>query len=141
MRQTKQRDTILEILRSTHCHPTADWVYEQARKVIPNISLGTVYRNLNVLAEQKQVFRIEHNHVNRFDGFTENHYHFVCTECGTVCDVSVPIDTSLNRKVARSTGCSVSTHKAMFYGLCGECKGKSKSEKGKVKSSKFKVEG
>lgn len=123
-RQTRQRETILEILRSTHCHPTADWVYEQARKVIPNISLGTVYRNLNFLAEQNQALRVEHGHVCRYDGYTENHYHFVCTECGKVCDIDVPIDVTLNRKVARSTGYSVSSHRAMFFGLCSECKKK-----------------
>jgi Fur family peroxide stress response transcriptional regulator len=129
MRQTKQRETIREILRSTDCHPTADWVYEQARKVIPNISLGTIYRNLNLLAKQHQVFRVEHGHVNRYDGHTDNHYHFVCTQCGKVCDVSVPIDTKLNQKVARSIGCSVSTHRAMFFGLCETCKEKSKRRK------------
>ena len=123
-RQTKQRETILEILRSTQCHPTADWVYEQARKSIPNISLGTVYRNLNFLAEQNQVLRVEHGHVSRYDGHTENHYHFVCTECGKVCDIHVPIDKTLNQKVARSTGCSVSSHRAMFFGICSDCRKK-----------------
>ncbi|UCE20393.1 MAG: transcriptional repressor [Gemmatimonadota bacterium] len=124
IRQTRQRETILEILRSTHCHPTADWVYEQARKIIPNISLGTVYRNLNFLAKQNQVLRFEHDHVCRYDGYTENHYHFVCTDCGRVCDINVPIDTTLNRRVARGSGYSVSSHRAMFFGLCSECKRK-----------------
>ena len=122
MRQTKQRETILAILRSTHCHPTADWVYEQARKVIPNISLGTVYRNLNLLTELNQALRVEHGHVCRYDGHTENHYHFVCTKCGRVYDVGLPIDDTLNRRVAGSTGFSVSSHRAMLFGLCAECR-------------------
>lgn len=125
MRHSKQRETILGILRSTDCHPTADWVYEQARKVIPNISLGTVYRNLNLLAEQNQALRIEQGHVSRYDGRTENHYHLVCTECGKVCDVHMPIDETLNRKVASNTGFEVVSHRAMFFGICSECQGRS----------------
>jgi Fe2+ or Zn2+ uptake regulation protein len=121
MRQTRQRETILEILKSTRCHPTADWVYEQARKVIPNISLGTIYRNLNLLVEHNQAFRVEHNHVCRYDGHIENHYHLFCTHCGKVCDVNVPIDSSLNKKAAQSTGCNVISHRAMFFGICSDC--------------------
>ncbi|MFQ6093277.1 MAG: transcriptional repressor [bacterium] len=122
MRQTKQRETVLEILRSADCHPTADWVYEQARKVIPNISLGTVYRNLNLLAEQNRALRFDHGHVSRYDGRTENHYHFVCTRCGKVCDVDVPINKRLNRKVASKTGFDVSSHRAVFFGRCDGCR-------------------
>lgn len=121
MRQTKQREVIMEILRTSHCHPTADWVYDQARKVIPNISLGTIYRNLNLLVEKNQVRRVEHDHVCRFDGHIENHYHLCCMECGKVCDIDLPIDSLLNRKVARSTGCRIVSHRAMFFGVCADC--------------------
>ncbi|HHT62823.1 MAG TPA: transcriptional repressor, partial [Clostridia bacterium] len=57
---TKQRKTILEILRNTTCHPTADWIYEQARKVIPEISLGTIYRNLQILTQEEEIQELKY---------------------------------------------------------------------------------
>ncbi|NWF78149.1 MAG: transcriptional repressor, partial [Chloroflexi bacterium] len=75
-RKTKQREAILRVLRNTTCHPTADWIYEEGRKDIPNISLGTVYRNLKLLREAGKILEIDlGGNFSRFDGNQDNHYH------------------------------------------------------------------
>ncbi|ADL13389.1 Fur family transcriptional regulator [Acetohalobium arabaticum] len=122
-RMTKQRKKILEVLRNTDSHPTADWIYDQVKQEMPNISLGTVYRNLNVLKEMEKIMELNygssHSH---FDGNAENHYHFTCLECGKICDVSEPVHSDLDQKVEEEMGCSISHHRLEFFGTCAECK-------------------
>ena len=80
LKYSKQRETIKEYLRSTTEHPTADMVYDKVRETFPNISLGTVYRNLNLLVNEGEAIRIScGDSSERFDGNTSNHYHFMCT--------------------------------------------------------------
>ena len=82
MNYSKQREALLRVLRSTRSHPTAYWVYEELRKEIPNISLGTVYRNLAKLAQNGDILKLDIiSDKERFDGFTARHAHFVCNEC------------------------------------------------------------
>jgi len=89
-RMTKQRKAILKILENTDIHPTADWIYEQVKKEIPNISLGTVYRNLNVLSEMGKIMTLDYgSSYSRFDGNPRNHYHFKCEKCEKVFDVEI----------------------------------------------------
>ncbi len=121
-RNTKQREAILRILRSTRSHPTADSIYEEAKKEIPHISKGTVYRNLRVLQENGQVAELNlDGTVSRFEAKRQNHYHFRCERCGRVIDVDEPVDSKLDRKVARRTGLKISYHQLEFRGLCHEC--------------------
>lgn len=121
-RHTRQRDVILEILRSTRSHPTADCLYEEAKKQILHISKGTVYRNLKVLQEDGQVTALNLDGTeSRFEAKRENHYHFRCEACGRVIDVDEPVDTKLDRKVARKTGLKISCHQLEFRGLCHAC--------------------
>lgn len=121
-RMTKQKQLILDILRNTSSHPTADWVYEQARKVLPDISLGTVYRNLNVLREEGQIMELNYGSTfRRFDGNPQNHYHFVCEVCGKVYDVDIPVKQQLNREVEDVLGAQVFYHRLEFYGKCQRC--------------------
>lgn len=130
-RMTRQKKVILEILRGTKTHPTADWVYEQARKELPEISLGTVYRNLNVLRESGQIMELNYGSTfSRFDGNPANHYHFVCEQCGSVMDLDLPVLEQLEQEVASRTGLKVSHHRLEFYGLCPQCteKGNGKTE-------------
>jgi Fe2+ or Zn2+ uptake regulation protein len=103
IRKTRQRDLILKTLRGTKSHPTADWIYEKVKKEIPNISLGTVYRNLSTLKEMGEILELNYgSKYSRFDGNPQNHYHFVCTECGRVFDVEgCPVDKGLDEKVSR----------------------------------------
>ena len=105
IKRSKQKETILRILRSTSSHPSADWVYDQVRREIPNVSLATIYRNLRLLKEagyiQQVDFSSEHG---RFDGNTSAHYHLRCEKCGSIIDLSEPIRRSIEARVARRTG-------------------------------------
>jgi Fur family transcriptional regulator, peroxide stress response regulator len=122
VRKTKQKEAIINVLRGTTSHPSADWVYEQVRKEIPNISLGTVYRNLRSLKESGQILElISTSEMSRFDGNTELHYHFRCDCCGKIFDIEDPVDTAIEKKVARKTGFKVGHHNLELGGLCLDC--------------------
>ncbi|MFW5998600.1 MAG: Fur family transcriptional regulator [Halanaerobiaceae bacterium] len=122
-RMTKQRKKIMEVLKNTDSHPTADEIYDKVKEDIPNISLGTVYRNLNVLAEMGEIMILDYgSSYSRFDGNPKNHYHFKCENCGQVFDVDLDILDNLNQKLNSSTQFEVSHHRLEFYGLCPDCK-------------------
>jgi Fe2+ or Zn2+ uptake regulation protein len=124
-KKTKQRETILRVLRNTRSHPTADWIYEEVKKEIPKISKGTVYRNLQVLQENGTVSELNLNGtVSRFEAKQESHYHFRCEQCGRVIDVDQPVDRELDQKVARRTRLKISYHQLEFRGICHDCQHK-----------------
>ena len=124
-RETRQREVILNVLRSADSHPTADWIYDEVRKVIPNISKGTVYRNLNILRDMGEISELNlSGTVSRFEGKQENHYHFRCDKCGQVFDLDEPVNNDLDERVARKTGFKVSYHQLGFRGLCKDCQQK-----------------
>ena len=119
---TKQRQIILEVLRNTTSHPTADWIYEQVRQTVPRISLGTVYRNLRVLKEMGDIQELNYGSTySRFDAKSEPHYHFVCQDCGSVLDLDMPIVSEINMQVADSVKGHVDFHRMEFYGTCPDC--------------------
>ena len=121
-RDTRQRQAILNILRGTPSHPTADWIYDEVRKMITNISKGTIYRNLKVLREDGQISELNlSGTVSRFEGRLNNHYHFRCEKCGRVIDVDETVDNELDRKVAGKTGFKIAYHQLEFRGLCPDC--------------------
>lgn len=121
-KKTKQKEAILKVLRGTRSHPTADWVYNEVRQEIPNISLGTVYRNLKSLSERGEILELDlSGTLSRYDAFTHDHYHFRCHQCGRVFDINEPVDRKLDKKVAKKTGFEVTHHRLEFCGLCGEC--------------------
>ncbi|MHB1125954.1 MAG: Fur family transcriptional regulator [Bacillota bacterium] len=120
---TRQRKIILELLRSTTSHPTADWVYQEARKRLPEISLGTIYRNLNILAEDGEILELDYGRLGRFDGNAANHHHFVCRCCDRVFDANFPVGQEVNRRVEAGLGCLVDDLRLEFYGTCKECLG------------------
>lgn len=127
-RMTKQRKTILEILRNTTCHPTADWVYEQAKKAIPEISLGTIYRNLQVLIKDQEIQELKYgSSFSRFDGNARHHYHFVCRCCGQVMDLNMPVLSKLNQEAAYAVKGTVEDHRLEFYGICDRCQREKKN--------------
>jgi len=122
IRRTKQREVILRVLRSTRCHPTAEWVYQQVRRELPHVSLGTVYRNLRILSETGEVLELRYSKsYSRFDGVATNHYHFVCERCGRVEDVPMPVHEKMDRAVEQLMGVQVRQHRLEFYGLCARC--------------------
>jgi len=124
-RETRQREAILNVLRSADSHPTADWIYDEVRKAIPNISKGTVYRNLKILRETGEISELNlSGTVSRFEGRQENHYHFRCEKCGRVFDLDEPVNNELDERVARKTGFKISYHQLEFRGLCKDCQQK-----------------
>ena len=128
-RSTRQRRVVLDVLRSTKSHPTADWVYEQVRQEIPNISLGTVYRNLKLLRDMGEIMELSFGSTySRFDGNPEPHYHFSCVDCGRVLDVDIPVAKGLEEQVRQQHGWEVFSHRIEFYGRCRECSDRPKKE-------------
>ena len=124
-RDTKQREAILNVLRGADSHPTADWVYDEVRKVIPNISKGTIYRNLKILREDRKISELNlSGTVSRYEGKQENHYHFRCEKCGMVFDLEEPVNKQLDERISKRTGFKVSYHQLEFRGLCKDCQQK-----------------
>ncbi|NLV90773.1 MAG: transcriptional repressor [Firmicutes bacterium] len=122
VRRTKQRELILRVLRGTTCHPTADWIYQEVRKELPNVSLGTIYRNLRCLREMGEVLELSYgSSYSRYDGNPEPHYHFICNICGSVFDVNMTVIHDLEKLVADATGFDVREHRMEFYGYCDDC--------------------
>lgn len=121
-RYSKQREVILEVLKGTTSHPTAEGVYEEAKKRLPRLSLGTVYRNLKFLAERGNIQELGMDAgYSRYDANIQDHSHFLCQSCGRVLDVDCPTLDEVNQQVAHSTGLKVLSHKLAFYGLCLDC--------------------
>ena len=123
IRMTKQRRVILETLRRTKSHPTADEVYEKVRERMPKISLGTVYRNLQILGEMGAVKVISVGGTQRrFDGTVENHYHVRCLQCGRVADMSIDPDGTLEKAAQKASDFKITGHHLEFIGLCPGCR-------------------
>ena len=122
LKSSRQRDLVLRVLRSTHCHPTADWIFEIARKQMSNISLGTIYRNLSLLRDEGKIQELKIGKGFRcYDGDLRDHYHVRCTVCGKVEDVPhisprVSID-----EIEKLTGYRIYNHFLEFQGICSEC--------------------
>lgn len=122
MNYSKQREAMLNILRNSSSHPTANEIYEMMRRNDPKISLGTVYRNLALLTENGIIKRIDtEDDSAHYDGYTAPHYHFVCDSCGSVCDLQIP-PIDIDGAVEAECGGEVSGHSLIFYGICKECK-------------------
>lgn len=122
-RMTKQKKIILDILRSTTSHPTADWIYEKAKKEIPELSLGTVYRNLKIMKESGEILELDYGSTqSHFDGNSENHYHFMCEKCGKIYDLDMPVKIDLEEEVKEKFNHDVKFHRLEFFGICNNCK-------------------
>ena len=120
----RKRDAILQCVRSTDAHPSADWVFEHVKEQVPDISLATVYRNLALFKEQGLITSLGTvNGVERFDGNTEPHVHFICTQCDNVLDLpEISVPEELNSAVAQSSGGRVDNCQLTFTGICGDCR-------------------
>ncbi len=122
MRRSRQRDRILEILRSTETHPTAEWIFARMRRESPHISLGTVYRNLGQLVEQGTIRRLGFgSSFDRYEANVLSHHHFVCDRCGAIADLDVPVGESLTRSLGRAAGVKADRHEIRLYGICAAC--------------------
>jgi len=125
MNHSRQRDLIMDYLAGTKSHPTAEEVYENVSRIEPNISLGTVYRNLNLLSDNKMIIRIHtQDGVDHFDADTRDHYHFYCTKCGRVYDLEMEMSAAVRklvRKASEVTDCRVEGCMIYFHGICNNC--------------------
>ena len=119
----RKRDAILTCLRETTEHPSAEWVYSQLKQEIPDLSLGTVYRNLSLFKEQGLITSLGTvNGVERFDANTDPHVHYICTGCGKVLDLQhIQIPEDLNQAAATDSGGEVTGCQLTFTGVCGQC--------------------
>lgn len=124
-RMTNQRQVILEEVRKVNTHPTADEVYEMVRKRLPRISMGTVYRNLEILSTLGLIQRIgPATSQMRFDGTTKNHYHMRCIRCGRVDDAPVQPVQNIENAVREASDYTIVGHRVEFIGICPACKEK-----------------
>lgn len=118
MRQTKQKDLILNIVNKSFIHPTANFIYKECQKELPNISLGTVYRNLNNLVNIGEIRRIKMpNNIDRFDKLGNYHSHFICYNCSSVID----LNSSNYIKEKTINGNQILDYEISFKGICKKC--------------------
>jgi len=122
LRMTRQRKMILEELRKVCSHPSADEVYEMVRLRLPRISLGTVYRNLEILSEHEEIQKLEiGGTLKRFDGNPEDHYHLRCVRCSRIDDAPIPPIKDIENMIRGATNYTISGHRLEFIGLCPDC--------------------
>lgn len=119
---TQQRQIILEELRQVSSHPSADEVYEMVRKRLPRISLGTVYRNLEILSERGEIQKLElGGDLKRFDRNPIKHYHIRCMRCGRVDDAPIAPLNQIENELYGATVYTIIGHRLEFEGLCPQC--------------------
>lgn len=122
MNYSKQREIILNTLKSNVVHPTAEYVYSILKKKDPTISLATVYRNLNLLSENGIIKKIEGLEQSvHYDHNTHEHYHFICDKCKKVFDVEADIAPDIESRTSKKTGFVINGHEITFHGFCPEC--------------------
>lgn len=122
-RYSRQRELIYQALMNTDQHPTAEMVYQWLKPTNPNLSLGTVYRNLNLLVDEGAAVRMAFP-VERYDANVEPHPHFRCETCGGVFDLDLPYDKGLDEKAVLASGHDIRSHELIFRGICANCKPK-----------------
>jgi len=122
LRMTRQRQVILEELRATDQHPSADDLYSRVKQKLPRISLGTVYRNLEILSELGEIQTIASaGNLKRFDGEAQNHYHMRCLGCDRLFDAPLEVIDALERALQTKTDFRVLSHRIEFVGFCRDC--------------------
>ena len=126
LRMTRQRRVILEELRKVNNHPSADEIYEFVRKRLPRISLGTVYRNLEILSESGDIQKLEPGcSLKRFDGNPSEHCHIRCVRCDRIADAPMIPDLEIDLERVNSNDFEIIGHRLEFLGLCPLCSDKS----------------
>lgn len=122
LKYSRQREAIKASLMKRHDHPTADALYASIREEFPNISLGTVYRNLSLLVGTGEIRKLScGNGADHYDGNISPHYHFVCSCCGRVYDMDIQEMRELNAAVQDQAPGRIDFHSILFYGQCQEC--------------------
>ena len=120
-RNTKQLEVIWDAIKDDTSHPTADQVYARVRDRFPNVSLGTVYRNLQKLVADKKLQVLMLGRSQHFDPLVTRHQHFICEKCGRVFDVLVDTRDEIKPAKLPHAGFKVTSHRLAFYGACKNC--------------------
>ena len=122
LKYSRQREAIKDFLAHSHEHLTADIVYMNLRESFPNISLGTVYRNLSLLSEMGQIQKISmKDGADRFDGTVSPHDHFICESCNYIEDIFLDDKEEITQSAQQRFDGKIRTHTTIFYGLCRKC--------------------
>lgn len=123
MKYSRQREMILETLRHMKSHPTAEQLYAYVKERLPSVSLGTVYRNLNLLAELGIIRKVESAGTTsiRYDGRNDEHCHLVCSTCGSITDVDLGMFSAIDESLHAQTGFTVAEHGIILKGTCATC--------------------
>ena len=124
LKYSRQRESIKQYLSTTTNHPTADEVYMHMKTEFPNISLGTVYRNLNLLTNLGEAVKISTpDGGDRFDGKLEPHNHFLCTKCGRLLDLDIDMQSveAATKKAAENFDGIITSSTTLFYRECSDC--------------------
>ena len=122
-RHTRQLKVIWDAVKDETSHPTADQIYAKVRRVIPNMSLGTVYRNLQKLVEEKKLKVLTLGRIQHFDPMAQRHDHFICEKCNRVYDISVNSRRKIRLPSLPRQGFKVMSHQLSLYGVCKSCVG------------------
>ena len=122
-KQFRKRNAILHYLQATKAHPSAETVYAELKQQIPDLSMGTVYRNLNLFRQQGLASVVATvQGVERFDANTEPHVHFICADCGTVTDLmEMEIPQAFSDRAAQLSGGKIDGCSLSFTGTCSHC--------------------
>lgn len=127
LKYSRQRESIKACLMNRKDHPTADALYASIRTEYPNISLGTVYRNLNLLVETGEIRRLTcGDGADHFDGNIAPHYHFICRECGQIYDIPMAAASALDENAKAYVPGVIDGHSLQFTGVCTACLSKEK---------------
>ena len=123
LKYSRQREAIKDFLMTRTDHPTADVVYMNVRQEFPNISLGTVYRNLTLLSDLGDILKLNMGDgADHFDANIKPQYHFICTECGSVIDLDMKSIEQINDIAGADFNGKIDGHITYFYGKCGNCR-------------------
>ncbi|MEX0804617.1 MAG: transcriptional repressor [Candidatus Binatia bacterium] len=120
-RNTKQLEVIWDVIKDDKSHPTADQIYDRVRKLIPKISLGTVYRNLQKLVADDRLQVLMHGRSQHFDPLLERHQHFICENCDRVYDIFFATPDEIDSATLPDQVFKVSSHQLALYGTCKNC--------------------
>ena len=122
-RKSVQRERIFEVIKNSRIHPTAIDIYDDLRKENPSISLGNVYRNIQILIEERRIIsRKFGDNIEHYDSIVKFHYHFICENCQEISDFNFPVQNNITRQAQEKTGHNINGHTINFYGLCEKCK-------------------
>lgn len=121
LKYSRQRESIKRFLLSRYDHPTADTIYLHVKEEFPNISLGTVYRNLALLTDLGEIIKITTDGADRFDGHVEPHSHFICRKCHALFDIHMDDESFIDEKAQKVFPGIIEGHTVQYYGICEEC--------------------